>query len=147
LYDFERTIILDQRSLVEDVRRRAGMPSKPPDLSTTAAGTASADPLDLWLRRDLHQLYSAVTAEPIPPELLRLVAESSEQSQGRGRNPPSPQKRDPRLTNQRGFEQRVRERAYFLWVEEDCPKGRALEHWMLAFTQQVAEEEYERLTG
>ena len=120
------------------------MPSKPPDLGTRAVGTASADPLDLWMRRGLHQLYSAVAAEPIPPELLRLVEESSEQPQGRGRDPPSPRERDSRVTKQRGFEQRVRERAYFLWVEEDCPKGRALEHWMLAFTQQVAEEEYER---
>ena len=27
------------------------------------------------------------------------------------------------------FEQRVRERAYFLWQHEGCPENRAGEHW------------------
>jgi hypothetical protein len=41
----------------------------------------------------------------------------------------------------------VRERAYFLWLEEDRPEGRALEHWMLSFTRQVAREAHERHAG
>jgi Protein of unknown function (DUF2934) len=121
------------------------MPSKLPDLGLSAAGAARADPLDLWLRRGLHQLYSAVAAEPIPLELLRLVEEHSNQSQRRGRDPPSPGDWDASATKEEcGFEQRVRERAYFLWLEEDCPAGRAVEHWMRAFTEQVAEEAYKR---
>ena len=36
-----------------------------------------------------------------------------------------------------GFERRVRERAYFLWLGEGRPEGRALEHWMLAFTREA----------
>ena len=30
------------------------------------------------------------------------------------------------------LEERVRERAYKLWLEEGCPEGRALEHWAKA---------------
>ena len=141
LCDFERTIFLGRRSLAEDVGRCAGMPSKPPDPGTAAAG---ADPFDLWLRRGLHQLYSAVAAEPIPPELLRLVEESSEQPRGRGGDPPSPRERAARAAGRRGFERRVRERAYFLWLEQGCPEDRALEHWMLASTRQAAGEAHER---
>lgn len=29
-------------------------------------------------------------------------------------------------------EQRIRERAYQLWIEEGCPHGRALDHWTKA---------------
>jgi hypothetical protein len=29
-------------------------------------------------------------------------------------------------------EERVRERAYFLWCEAGCPEGRAVEFWELA---------------
>jgi hypothetical protein len=28
-----------------------------------------------------------------------------------------------------GIEQAIRERAYFLWRQEGCPDGRAIEHW------------------
>ena len=41
------------------------------------SGSAGDDPVrhafDLWLQRSLHQLYDRVAAEPIPPELLRLI--------------------------------------------------------------------------
>ncbi|WP_135465800.1 hypothetical protein [Crenalkalicoccus roseus] len=30
---------------------------------------------DLWLQRNLHQLYDNVAQEPLPPELLRLIEE------------------------------------------------------------------------
>ncbi len=29
-------------------------------------------------------------------------------------------------------EQRIRERAYAIWLEEGCPDGRDREHWLLA---------------
>jgi len=29
-------------------------------------------------------------------------------------------------------EGQIREIAYFLWIEEGCPEGRAHDHWMLA---------------
>lgn len=29
-------------------------------------------------------------------------------------------------------EGQIRETAYFLWIEEGCPEGRAHDHWMLA---------------
>ena len=29
-------------------------------------------------------------------------------------------------------EQAIRERAYFIWKREGCPKGRAFDHWMSA---------------
>jgi hypothetical protein len=84
-------------------------------------------------------------AEPIPPELLRLVEDGPEQAPLRAEQPPSPA--GPRAgfhDVQGAFERRVSERAYFLWLEEDRPEGRALEHWMLSFTRQVAREAYER---
>jgi hypothetical protein len=33
-------------------------------------------------------------------------------------------------------EQRIRERAYFIWKREGCPEGRHLVHWRLA-TQDI----------
>lgn len=79
---------------------------------------APADGFDLWLRRSLQTRHAAILAEPLPPALLGLLAEASTD----------------------GFDQRVRERAYFLWLEEGRPEGRALEHWMAAFVQQVGQE-------
>jgi hypothetical protein len=106
------------------------------------------DALDLWLRRGLHSLYSAVAAEPIPPALLRLIEDAQQQSeQGGERLSPSQGLETSLVETEHGFEQRVRERAYFLWLEEGCPAGRALEHWMLAFTQQAAQEAHEHSAG
>ena len=36
-------------------------------------------------------------------------------------------------------EERVRERAYFLWEREGCPEGRADEHWRRAVESEAAE--------
>ncbi len=47
-------------------------PSKP-HTATRPEGRAPEDAFDLWLQRGLHQLYDSVAAEPIPPELLRLI--------------------------------------------------------------------------
>jgi hypothetical protein len=102
---------------------------------------APTDPFDLWLSRGIHSLHSAVTAEPIPPELLRLIDGLSEGAKARATGPPVPRKRWSAMPGrQQGFEQRVRERAYFLWLEEGHPRGRAAEHWRLASALQAAHE-------
>jgi hypothetical protein len=43
------------------------------------------------------------------------------------------------------IEQRVRERAYRIWLEEGCPEGRELVHWDMA-TELVAIEDGQRST-
>ena len=44
-----------------------------------------------------------------------------------------------------GVEQRIRERAYRIWLEEGCPEGRDLVHWDMA-TELVAIEDGQRST-
>lgn len=39
-------------------------------------------------------------------------------------------------------EQRVRERAYRIWMEEGCPEGRADDHWAMASELVAIEESY-----
>lgn len=34
----------------------------------------------------------------------------------------------------------VRERAYEIWAEEGCPEGRALDHWLRAARERLADE-------
>ena len=41
--------------------------------------------------------------------------------------------------------QRIRERAYRIWLDEGCPQGRELDHWDKA-TQLVAIEDGQRST-
>lgn len=116
------------------------MPPKPPDRGSEAMGVPDADPIDLWLRGSLRRLYAVVAAEPIPPELMQLLA-GLEGAEPTPQEPAADQPAEKDISaSDDGFEQRVRERAYFLWLEEGCPEGRTLEHWMLAFTQQVAQE-------
>ena len=125
------------------------MPPKPPDAGSAGAGADAADAFDLWLRRDLHRRYPDTAAEPVPRELLRLLGGASEAAGPRAVGPPPPRgSRAPGTPGARGgFERRVHERAYFLWLGEGRPEGRALEHWMLAFTRQVAQEAHERHVG
>jgi hypothetical protein len=145
----ERTDAFPARSSEADFRKHAAMPPEPPHGAPAAAGAGAPDhPLDLWLRRGLRRLHSAVLAEPIPPDLLRLVEDGPEQAPLRAEQPPSPAGPGAGFHDAQGaFERRVSERAYFLWLEEDRPEGRALEHWMLSFTRQVAREAYERRAG
>jgi Protein of unknown function (DUF2934) len=42
-------------------------------------------------------------------------------------------------------EQRIRERAYQIWLEEGCPEGRELDHWNMA-TELVAIEDGQQST-
>ena len=34
-----------------------------------------AEAFDIWLQRGLHQLYDSVAKEPIPDDLLKLIAQ------------------------------------------------------------------------
>ena len=43
------------------------------------------------------------------------------------------------------IEQRIRERAYRIWLDEGCPQGRGLDHWDKA-TELVAIEDGQRST-
>src|SRR3954453_12740611 len=99
---------------------------------------AEADAFDLWLRRGLQARFAAIVAEPLPPVLLELATGVVERAIGAT----EPARRDAAqpATAEDRFDQRVRERAYFLWLQEGRPEGRALEHWMAAFVHQVAEE-------
>lgn len=42
--------------------------SKAADRTTSAA-------FDTWLERKLHEMFDSVTAEPIPDDLLKVIAE------------------------------------------------------------------------
>ena len=148
MFDSERTDAFTARSPDAHFGKRVAMPPEPPLGGPAAAGAGAPDPLDLWLRRGLHRLHSAVAAEPIPPDRLRLIEDHPEQPARRAEAPPSPTASGLGIFDpQDAFERRVRERAYFLWLEEDRPEGRALERWMLAFTRQVAREAYDRHAG
>ncbi len=50
-------------------------PAPSPKAPKRKAERAGEDAFDLWLQRGLHQLYDDVAAEPIPPELMRLIEE------------------------------------------------------------------------
>lgn len=148
MFDFERTFPLPVRSLSQrrrgthkDVEGHAAVPFKPPNLGSAAMRAASADAFDLWLRNDLQRLYSAIAAEPIPLQLLRLIDGLPDEVEANATGPPPTIGEPAGMPGRRqGFEQRVSERAYFLWLEEGCPRGRAAEHWRLASALQVAHE-------
>ncbi|WP_237217155.1 hypothetical protein [Falsiroseomonas oryziterrae] len=53
-------------------QNRDDPPPSPPGEGATQPNAAEAA-FDLWLNRSLHQLYDGVAAEPVPPELLRLI--------------------------------------------------------------------------
>lgn len=38
-------------------------------------------------------------------------------------------------------EQRIRERAYYIWEQAGCPEGKSVEHWRKAEAEIVAEEQ------
>ena len=51
-------------------------PNRSPSAEAASPGPVGAEAGDafaLWLEHSLHALYDGVTAEPIPPELLRLI--------------------------------------------------------------------------
>lgn len=111
------------------------MPPDRPDRGPAAPPAAEADAFDLWLRRGLQARYATIVAEPLPPALLSLAQEAAETLRQVPTGPATAAER---------FDQRVRERAYFLWLEEGRPEGRAMEHWMAAFVGQIAQESADR---
>jgi hypothetical protein len=112
------------------------MPSEPGPVAARAVPDGA---FDLWLRRDLRRRYAAVAAEPIPLALLQLIDAASGNT---ATGPPGGGDRDAGLPKGHGrFEHRVRERAYFLWLEEGCPFGRAAAHWRKASALQAASDE------
>ncbi|MBU8538831.1 hypothetical protein J3S20_13345 [Roseomonas tokyonensis] len=50
-------------------------PAPPSKVTKRKGERAGSDAFDIWLQRGLHQLYDNVAAEPIPPELMRLIEE------------------------------------------------------------------------
>jgi hypothetical protein len=36
----------------------------------------------LWLKRSLHQMFDTIAAEPIPPDLLRLIEDDRQRRRG-----------------------------------------------------------------
>jgi hypothetical protein len=57
-------------------------PKPPEQPSRTPGGSPAETPFDLWLNRSLHALYDGVTQEPIPAELLKLIAEDKTRQRG-----------------------------------------------------------------
>lgn len=62
---------------------------------------------------------------------------------GHAKVPPSPKNKEDEMSETNGAspgdpdaggpdEGQIREIAYFLWIEEGCPEGRAEDHWMMA---------------
>lgn len=120
------------------------MPPNSSDQGVWSSSSPGADAFDIWLRESLRRLYSDVAVEPIPPELLCMVTGS--ETAARAATEPIldlPCEVDITDTGD-GFEQRVRERAYFLWLKEGCPEHRALQHWTLACIQQATQHASER---
>jgi hypothetical protein len=112
------------------------VPLEIPHPASTVEGAACA--FELWLSGEFHRLFSAVAAEPIPPQLLRLIDCLAEEAAGEAAGPPSSGERG--TIRAPGFDQRVRERAYFLWLSEGCPGCRTAEHWRLASVIQATDE-------
>ncbi|MGG5823309.1 NepR family anti-sigma factor [Falsiroseomonas sp. HW251] len=56
-------------------QQKPNLPEPPPGPQPEAP-----DAFDLWLHSSLHKLYDGVAREPIPPELLALIA--SDRSRG-----------------------------------------------------------------
>ena len=51
--------------------------------------------------------------------------------------------RDVLWQTRKGFEQSVRERAYFIWRREGCPAGAAADHWCRARDQHLRERAHQ----
>jgi hypothetical protein len=52
---------------------KAAKSGKPGERATSAA-------FDTWLERKLHEMFDSVTAEPIPDDLLKVIAELDKQT-------------------------------------------------------------------
>ncbi len=57
--------------MVDKKQQKGG--SRPAKASKSGGGTSAA--FDTWLERKLHEMFDSVTAEPIPDDLLKVIAE------------------------------------------------------------------------
>jgi len=48
---------------------------------------------------------------------------------------------EDRNFDDKSLERRIRERAYYIWIQEGRPEGRDKEHWRLAEVQLTAKEQ------
>jgi hypothetical protein len=51
----------------------------------------------------------------------------------------------PPAASDEAFERAVRRTAYFLWEQDGCPDGRAMEYWLRAREQHLRQREFDRL--
>jgi hypothetical protein len=66
----------------EDRRKGRGGRVNGPDVDDPAEADPSEAAFDLWLKRSLHQMFDTIAAEPIPPDLLRLIEDDRQRRRG-----------------------------------------------------------------
>jgi hypothetical protein len=66
----------------EDRRKGRGGRVNGPGADDPAEAVPSEAAFDLWLKRSLHQMFDTIAAEPIPPELLRLIEDDRQRRRG-----------------------------------------------------------------
>jgi hypothetical protein len=86
-------------------------------------------------------LQAAAYAQVVPDDDLHSLTARMRVSRG---GPLAPYGDDRNVMSQtkQNLEQAVRERAYFLWLAEGCPDGRADAHWQHAQDQHLRERAY-----
>lgn len=86
-------------------------------------------------------LKAAANAHLVPDADLKGLSTRMHVSRGGALAPYGDDQKVLSETKQ-GLDQIVRERAYTLWQQEDCPEGRAEEHWHRAHDQHLRERAY-----
>jgi hypothetical protein len=67
----------------------AGRPNRPPTMKEknkkmARQRTAVERSFDVWLDRELHRMFDAITQEPLPDDLVRLIERSRTGKTGSG---------------------------------------------------------------
>jgi hypothetical protein len=86
-------------------------------------------------------LQAAAHAQLVPDADLKCLTTRMHVSRG-GALAPYGDGRDVLSQTQKGLDQVVRERAYFLWQRDGSPDGRAEEYWHRAHDQHLRERAY-----